>query len=101
MSYDFHIFCCVNERPASAVRECCKKKNALELRAYMKKKILDLGLKKIRVNQSGCLDKCEEGPVLVIYPDGTWYKYKNTKDIDEIIKKHIQEGKKVTRLLIK
>ena len=46
MSYDFHIFCCVNERPASAVRECCKKKNALELRAYMKKKILDLGLKK-------------------------------------------------------
>ncbi len=101
MSYDFHIFCCVNERPASAVRECCKKKNALELRVYMKKKILDLGLKKIRVNQSGCLDKCEKGPVMVIYPDGTWYNYRNTKDIDEIIKKHIQEGEKVTRLLIR
>ena len=100
MSYDFHIFCCVNERPASAVRECCKKKNALELRTYMKKNFR-FRVKKIRVNQSGCLDKCEEGPVLVIYPDGTWYNYKNTKDIDEIIKKHIQEGKKVTRLLIK
>ena len=99
MSYDFHIFCCVNERPPSAVRECCKKK-CLRVESLHEKKILDLGLK-IRVNQSGCLDKCEEGPVMVIYPDGTWYNYKNTKDIDEIIKKHIQEGKIVTRLLIK
>ena len=55
MFFKFHIFCCVNERPESAVRECCMKKNALELRNYMKKKIFDLKLKNIRVNQSGCL----------------------------------------------
>ena len=51
----------------------------------MKKKIFDLKLKNIRVNQSGCLDKCESGPVMVIYPQGIWYNYKNKMDIDEII----------------
>ena len=90
MFYEFHIFCCVNERPDSAVRECC-----------MKKKIFDLKLKNIRVNQSGCLDKCESGPVMVIYPEGIWYNYKNKLDIDEIINTHLIKGKVVKRLMLK
>ena len=98
--YDYHIFCCVNERPDSAIRECCKKKNSLVLRNHMKKKISDLGLKKIRVNQSGCLDKCELGPVMVIYPEGVWYSFKNTDDVDEIIHEHLLKGKIVKRLVI-
>ena len=77
------------------------KKNALELRNYMKKKIFDLKLKNIRVNQSGCLDKCESGPVMVIYPEGIWYNYKNKLDIDEIINTHLIEGKVVKRLMLK
>ena len=63
------FFCCVNERPASAVRECCKK-NSLILRNHMKKRISELGLKRVRVNQSGCLDRCELGPIMVVYPEG-------------------------------
>ena len=99
MFFKFHIFCCVNERPESAVRECCMKKNALELRNYMKKKIFDLKLKNIRVNR--CLDKCESGPVMVIYPEGIWYNYKNKLDIDEIIDNHLIKGKVVKRLILK
>ena len=99
--YDYHIFCCVNERPESAVRECCKKKNSLYLRNHMKKKINELGLKRIRVNQSGCLDKCEFGPIIVIYPEGVWYSFKNIKDVNEIITQHLIKGKIVKRLILK
>ena len=65
------------------------------------KKNFDLKLKNIRVNQSGCLDKCESGPVMVIYPQGIWYNYKNKIDIDEIINTHLVGGKVVKRLLLK
>tara|TARA_Y100000991_G_scaffold92888_1_gene70115 strand:+ start:869 stop:1174 length:306 start_codon:yes stop_codon:yes gene_type:complete len=99
--YDYHIFCCVNERPASAVRECCKKKNSLILRNHMKKRISELGLKRVRVNQSGCLDRCELGPIMVVYPEGVWYSFKNIKDIDEIISEHLLKGKIVKRLILK
>ena len=99
--YDYHIFCCVNERPDSAVRECCRKKNSLIIRNHMKKKISELGLKRIRVNQSGCLDKCEFGPIMVIYPQGVWYSFKSIQDVDEIINTHLLKGKIVKRLIIK
>ena len=55
---------------------------------------------KVRINQSGCLDRCEEGPVLVVYPEGTWYTYVDNEDIDEIIDSHIVGGKVVDRLKI-
>ena len=43
---------------------------------------------KIRVNKSLCLDRCEEGPICVVYPEGTWYTYVDESDIDEIIESH-------------
>ena len=67
----------------------------------VKKKIFDLKIKNIRVNQSGCLDKCESGPVMVIYPQGVWYQYKDKVDVDEIIDVKLIKGKVVKRLLIK
>jgi (2Fe-2S) ferredoxin len=83
------------------VRECCKRKNSLELRNYFKKRVTELKLeKKIRINQSGCLDKCELGPIMVIYPEGVWYSFKNLQDIEEIIKSHLTNGIVVKRLLV-
>ena len=76
-------------------------KKSVELRNYMKKKVTSLKLGKIRVNQSGCLDQCENGPIMVIYPQGVWYKYKNFEDVDEIINSHLIKGKIVKRLLLK
>jgi (2Fe-2S) ferredoxin len=54
----------------------------------------------VRVNTSGCLDRCEEGPVAVVYPEGVWYTYVDKEDIDEIVDQHLVEGKEVKRLKI-
>ena len=67
----------------------------------MKSKINELGLKRIRVNQSGCLDTCELGPIMVIYPAGVWYSFKNKEDVDEIISEHLIKGRVVQRLTLK
>ncbi len=58
------------------------------------------GQGKVRINKAGCLDRCEEGPVMVIYPQGTWYTYVDKEDIDEIIDQHLVGGKVVDRLKI-
>ena len=55
---------------------------------------------KVRINTAGCLDRCELGPVLVVYPEETWYSYLDREDIDEIIEQHLIGGKVVERLLI-
>ena len=56
---------------------------------------------RIRVNKCGCLDRCELGPVMVIYPEGIWYHYESRKDIDEILDTHVIHGRPVERLLLK
>ena len=58
------------------------------------------GQGKVRVNRAGCLDRCEEGPVCVVYPEGTWYTYIDEEDVDEIIESHIINGIQVERLKI-
>ena len=55
---------------------------------------------KIRINQAGCLDRCELGPVLVIYPEETWYTYVDESDIDEIVEEHLVHGRVVERLKV-
>ena len=74
-----------------------------QIRDYAKKKIKDLDLSgkgKVRVNQAGCLDRCQEGPVCVVYPEGTWYTYVDELDVDEIIESHLVQGNPVDRLKI-
>ena len=58
------------------------------------------GQGKVRVNTSGCLDRCEQGPALVVYPEGVWYTYIDEVDIDEIIDSHLVNGREVERLII-
>jgi (2Fe-2S) ferredoxin len=96
--FQHHVFCCTNRREAGHKRGCCAEKDADALRDYMKAKVKALGLPKTRVNAAGCLDRCELGPVMVIYPEGVWYRPQNTADIDEIIASHLQNGVPVARL---
>ncbi|MBM3617075.1 MAG: (2Fe-2S) ferredoxin domain-containing protein [Alphaproteobacteria bacterium] len=98
--YEQHIFCCTNERKKDAPRGCCRSKGGEEIRAYLKDRVKELKLPKTRVNMSGCLDRCELGPVLVIYPQGTWYHVKNKKDAEEILQTHLIGGKVVERLAL-
>lgn len=98
--YEAHVFCCVNERPEGHPRGCCKKKGAEALRNYMKVRAKELGLKDVRINQSGCLDRCELGPTLVIYPEGIWYSYSSIAEAEEILQTHLIGGKRVERLML-
>ena len=99
--FSHHVFFCLNERDDG--RECCARQNALKLQEYAKKKIKTLGLAgegRVRINKAGCLDRCEMGPVAVVYPEGIWYTLVDEHDVDEIIESHIQNGKPVARLMI-
>ncbi|HMB58329.1 MAG TPA: hypothetical protein VKN35_00325 [Xanthomonadales bacterium] len=73
------------------------------MRDYAKKRSKELGIAgagNVRVNSAGCLDRCEEGPVCVVYPEGVWYTYVDEFDVDEIIESHLLKGKPVERLKI-
>ena len=99
--YKHHVFFCMNTRDDG--RASCGERCAQAAQQHAKKRIkqLDLnGAGKVRINQAGCLDRCEEGPVLVVYPEGTWYTYVDNSDIDEIIDSHLIGGKPVERLKI-
>ncbi len=98
MPYTHHIFCCTNQREPGAKRGCCADKNASKLRDYFKVRAKELGVPNHRVNTAGCLDRCKDGPVMVIYPEGIWYRYETKDDIDEIIQTHLLGGAVVERL---
>ena len=99
--YRAHVFCCTNKRAPGHERGCCADKGAERLRSYMKKRAKELGLEDVRINASGCLDRCELGPCVVIYPEGVWYSPKSEADIDEIIATHLQKGGRVERLMLR
>lgn len=99
--YQQHVFFCVNERDDGS--QSCACYDAREARNYTKKRCKDLGIHgpaQVRVNFSGCLGRCSEGPVIVVYPDNVWYSYVDTEDIDEIIEEHLLNGRPVQRLML-
>lgn len=99
--YDVHVFCCVNRRPETHRRGCCASKNSQQLCDYMCRRAILHGLgHRVRVNAAGCLNVCQYGPALVIYPEGVWYRYDNEDDIDEILSQHVVRGTRVQRLLL-
>lgn len=92
---------CLNQRAAGEA--CCAQHDAVRMHAYAKERIQALGLAgegRIRINKAGCLDRCDQGPVLVVYPEGVWYTYVDQSDIDEIIDSHLVKGVPVERLRI-
>ncbi|MBM3570891.1 MAG: (2Fe-2S) ferredoxin domain-containing protein [Alphaproteobacteria bacterium] len=99
--YARHVFCCTNVRPAGHPRGCCSEKNSEKLRNYMKNRARDLGISGTRINAAGCLDRCEFGPTMVIYPESVWYTYQNESDIDEILTTHLMRGERVARLMLR
>lgn len=98
--YRCHVFCCTNERPAAHPRGSCSKRGSPRLRDYMKARAKELGLDDVRINTSGCLDRCEHGPTMVIYPQGVWYHYESREDVEEILSRHLIAGEVVERLLL-
>ena len=101
MRYDKHIFICTNQREPGHPRGCCAEKGSEELRARFKSALKERGLsRRMRANAAGCLDACEYGAAIVIYPDNVWYGGVTVDDIDEIIESHLLNDEPVERLLI-
>ena len=100
--FEKHIFICENKRPEGHPRGCCADKNSSELKKIFKSKLKELKLStEVRANSAGCLDACEFGPVVVVYPEQIWYGGVSNEDIDEIIGSHILNDIPVNRLKIK
>ncbi|MBM3566099.1 MAG: (2Fe-2S) ferredoxin domain-containing protein [Alphaproteobacteria bacterium] len=95
-----HVFVCTNERPENHPRRSCARKESVKLRDYMKARAKELGLKDVRVNSAGCLDRCELGVSVVIYPEGVWYTVTSKADVDEILLAHLKDGGRLSRLLM-
>lgn len=100
MSYfSHHVFFCTNQRDDG--RQSCNQCDAKAARDYVKRRCKEMGISgagRVRINTAGCLDRCEHGPVIVIYPDETWYTYIDRQDLDEIIDQHLVNGTVVERL---
>ncbi|MFM2207174.1 MAG: hypothetical protein RL213_1149 [Bacteroidota bacterium] len=100
MRFRKHIFICTNQRVEGS-RPSCGEACGLELVAAFKKEIKEAGLStEVRAQRAGCLDACEHGPSLVVYPDGVFYGKVTPGDVAEIIREHIVNGRLVSRLAV-
>ncbi len=98
--YETHVFVCGNRRPAGHPRGDCASKGSEKIRDYMKARVKELGLQNIRVNQAGCLDRCELGPCAVFYPEGVWYRLDSFAAVDEVIETHLRRHGRVRALML-
>ncbi len=99
--FEQHIFVCTNQREPGHPRGSCNADGSGELHQLFKAGVSRRGLKgKVRANKSGCLDQCEHGPNVVVYPEAVWYGNVTATDVDEILDSHIVGGKPVERLRI-
>jgi (2Fe-2S) ferredoxin len=97
MRYNKHIFICANQKPEG--KACCGEQRGQEILEKFREILKEKGLNgKIRAQKSGCLDACKHGPVLVIYPEGTYYKNVQVSDVERIIESHILQDQVVTDL---
>ena len=100
--FEKHIFICENKRPSDDPRGCCLDKGSSAIKAQFKKRLEELGLKPdVRANTSGCLDACEFGITVLVYPEQIWYGGVTLNDVEEIIQSHIINNRPVERLFIK
>jgi (2Fe-2S) ferredoxin len=97
--YSRHVFCCTNVRDEKK-RPSCGARGSEKLRGYLKDRVKEENIEGMRINTAGCLNRCELGPVMVIYPEGVWYRYDSKADIDEILATHIRDGGRVARLMV-
>lgn len=98
--YRLHAFICTNVRPPGHVLGCCSARGSEALKAHLAGRIQQLGIKEVRINTTPCLNRCRLGPIMVIYPEGVWYAYRDVNDVEEILQSHVLAGKPVERLML-
>ena len=100
-AFERHVFVCCNTRSEGALRPSCTRDGTSALHAELKQKVNAAGLgDRVRINKSGCLDQCEHGPMVVVYPDSVWYGNVQPEDAAEIVAEHLAAGRPVERLRV-
>lgn len=100
--FERHVFVCTNVRPAGAPRPSCTADGTSPVHTALQQAAKAAGLagNVVRVNKSGCLDQCEHGPTVVVYPEAVWYGNVQPSDAEEIVREHLVAGRPVERLRI-
>ena len=97
-----HVFVCTNLREETNPKGSCAAKGSEALPVLFKKALEAHGIKdQIRINKSGCLDACERGCSVVVYPEAVWYGGVKKEDVNAIVEEHLVGGRPVERLLMK
>lgn len=100
--YEKHVFVCVHRRPPGHPKGCCAEKGSEEIRDLFKAELKKRGLLgRMRPNAAGCLDACAEGPAVVVYPDGVWYRVETAEHVREIVDAHLVGGEPVEHLRLR
>jgi (2Fe-2S) ferredoxin len=100
-AFTYHLFVCGNVREAGHRRGCCDPDGRQSLRDAFKKELKRAGFGSLaRVNHAGCLDQCEHGPTVVIYPQGIWYGGVTIADVPRIVQKTLIGGEVIPELVI-
>ena len=100
-AFTHHIFICLNQRDKDSSRGCCDPDGDEELKSAFKKELKRRDLKsQVRANAAGCLDQCELGPTIVIYPQAIWYGGVKVADVPRIVEETIVGGRVIEELRI-
>jgi len=100
-AFEHHVFVCHNTRPADAPRPSCTADGKRDLHTRLQQLTKEAGLAgRVRINKSGCLDQCEHGPTVVVYPEAVWYGNVRPVDAEAIVQEHLVGGRPVERLRI-
>jgi (2Fe-2S) ferredoxin len=100
--YNKHIFICTNQRPPAATRMSCGEVHGMEIVDAFRKKLKEKNLPfPVRAQKAGCLDICDFGQTIAVYPEGVFYVGVELSDVDEIIEEHILNDRVVERLRLR
>ena len=92
-----HVFVCTQQKGEGVTS--CAAGGAFVLLDALGKAVQAEGLDdEVQVTTCGCMGLCDEGPVMVVYPEGTWYRKLQAGDVSEIVRTHLKNGKKVERV---
>ena len=95
--FSFHLFVCTQQKPEGA--PSCAAAGSFGILQALDRELQARGLTATtQITTCGCLGLCDEGPMVVVYPDGTWYRRVKLEDVPEIVNSHLRSGKPAARL---
>ncbi|MDP4183203.1 MAG: 2Fe-2S ferredoxin [Bacillota bacterium] len=98
----YHVFVCTSSRINGQQKGYCFSKDSVSIVQAFMEEIESRDLSSdVMITNTGCFGICSQGPIVVVYPEGVWYKEVSVDDVAEIVESHFENGNPVERLIIK